>query len=1185
MPDAPKFTHLHVHTHFSLLDGATRIGSLVDRVKEQGGDAVAITDHGNMFGVIEFYQKATKAGIKPIIGMEAYMAPGDRRDKEARGMKEASYHLLLMAQNHAGYKNLLKLTSVAYREGFYYKPRIDKEILQAHSEGLICTSTCLGGEIPQALLRDDRRAAEEIAKLYLDLFGEERFFIELQNHGLKEQAVTNPELADIAKRLGIGTVVTNDVHYLEHGDVEAHDVLCCINTGAKVADEDRFKFPTDQFYLKSPAEMRELFKDYPDALATTERVAGMCELEISFDKRYAPVYKVPEDKTDEVYLRELVYEKAREKYGDITDEIRERIDYELSVISGKGFSSYFLIVWDFVNYARSRGIPAGGRGSACSTVVGYCLDLSAPDPLRYGLYFERFMDPDRDEMPDIDIDICQVGREEVIEYVRQKYGHVAQIITFGTLKARAAVKDVGRVIGLGFDEMNKITKLIPEELKMTIDKAMEREPELKKLYDADEQVRKVIDIARRVEGLARHAGGHGAGVAVAAQPWADMLPLYKPPTASSQVITQFDGPCVEECGLLKMDFLGLKTLSVMERARRLAEQNHEVTIDLEHIPLPVQTVSDLFLRGDTKGVFQFESGGMRDVLMKMKPNRIEDLIAANALYRPGPMVYIDSYVSRKHGERWTTPHPIMTEVLDETYGIMVYQEQVSRLVNRLGGIELKKAFRLAKAISKKKTKEIESMREPFIQGAEKNGVSRATAEEIFEDILRFGGYAFNKAHSTGYGLVAYKTAYLKVYYPAEYMAAQLTFEMGSTEKIVDYIDECKRLGIKVSPPDINSSDKDFTVIKTPSGQPQIRFGLGAIKGVGDKAVLAIIRARDEGGPFRSIFDFCERLPTNVVNRAAMEALIKCGAFDSTGAMRKGLMAVLDDAISQAASMAADRRAGQMSLFGGLDDAAGTHEPHVPDLEWTEAEMLSHEKATIGFYVTSHPLAACEETLRKYATAVTTGLKQLKESSEVIIGGVISKIRHVVTKKGRNAGAKMGIVLLEDLHGQVEAVLFPRDLEKFQADLALEEVVFFKGKIDKKREEPSLLVSDMILLSEADRKLGSSVLLTVTCKDKNEEILGQIQDLVRRYPGDKPVYMEFFTENGLKVTLRPNAIRGVDPCEGFCREMRELLSPTGVQVIGAMRAPARAQPIAPPPEEMDDEPIPAEPFESDELIPA
>ncbi len=1170
--DRPAFTHLHVHTHYSLLDGATRIDALVSRAKEQGAGAVAITDHGNLFGAIPFYQAATKAGIKPIIGLEAYMAPGDRRDKQARGVdKENAYHLLLLAKNRTGYQNLLKLSSIAYREGFYYKPRIDKETLRAHSQGLICTSTCLGGEIPQALMREDRRAAEEIAKLYLEIFGEEHFFIELQDHGLKEQKLTNPELVDIAKRCGVGIVASNDVHYLSAEDVEAHDVLCCINTGAKINDEGRFKFPSGEFFLKTPEQMAELFKSWPEAIDNTNRIAAMCDLQLKFGERHPPVYRVPGGKTADEYLRELVYEAAKKKYQPLTEEIRERIDYELGVIASKGFSSYFLIVWDFVNYARSRGIPCGGRGSACSTVVGYCLNLSAPDPLRYELYFERFMDPDRDEMPDIDMDICQDGREEVIRYVREKYGHVAQIVTYGTLKAKAAVKDVSRVLGLSFEEANALTKLIPDELKMTIDKALEREPELKKMYAENDQIRRVIDISRKLEGLARNTGVHAAGVVICDQPIDEFVPLCI--SNDKNLVTQFDGPTVETCGLLKMDFLGLRTLTVMERARQLAERYHGVTIDLEKIDLADQKVFELFVRGDTKGIFQFESGGMRDVLMKMRPNRIEDLIAANALYRPGPMVHIDAYVARKHGEKWTTPHPIMTQVLTETYGIMVYQEQVSRLVNRLGGIELKRAFRLAKAISKKKHAMIEAEREPFFTGCEKNGLKREVAEQIFEDIVRFGDYAFNKAHSTGYAIVAYKTAWLKTYYPTEYMAALLTFEMGSLDKVVDYIDECKRMNISVLPPDVNISEKDFTVVKgrttqargaAPASESEsIRFGLAAIKGVGEKAVAAIVAAREKG-PFRSIFDFCERVDLGAVNHAVVEALIKCGAFDSTGAMRKGLMVVLDDALKGGSQAAADRKAGQMSLFGGGDDSPRA-EPTVPPLQWSESEMLAHEKATLGFYVTRHPLSSHEPTLRKYTSVGTTDLKRFDDGTEVTLGGMISKIRTVVTKQGRYAGSKMGIVLVEDLQGQVEVVVFPKDLERFHSLLALESIAFFKGKVDRRREEPSLRVTDVIPLEGADEVLSTLVLVRVNGIGASRTLLQDLRATLDRFRGDKPVYLEIWTANQLKVTIRTRA--GIRPSRECLEALEAVVGAGNVSTLGSARrivADTRAPAAAPPP---------------------
>ena len=744
--------------------------------------------------------------------------------------------------------------------------------------------------------------------------------------------------------MGVRVIATNDAHYLKADDAEAHDVLCCVATRSRVSEENRFKFSGDQFYLKSPSEMAAALPEYPEALANTIQIAEMCNVEFDFSKRFAPRYDTPDKKGADEYLRELVYEGAKWRYGEITDELRERIDYELEVISGKGFSGYFLIVWDFVQYARKNHIPSVARGSGCSTVVGYCLGISTVDPLHYGLYFERFMDPERDEMPDIDIDICQDRRQDVINYVREKYGHVAQIITFGRLKAKAAIRDICRTLDVPLAEADRVAKLVPEELKMTIDKALKREPELKRLYDEDPTIRKVLDIGRRLEGLARHASVHAAGVVVADQPLDELIPLYKP-ADSKDVMTQFEGPTVEKVGLLKMDFLGLRTLSQIHRATELIEKHHGVTLDLEKLDLTDQTVYQILQRGETRGIFQFESGGMRDVLMKMKPNRIEDLIAANALFRPGPMEYIDEYVARKHGRKmWSTPHETMTEVLAETYGIMVYQEQVSRLVNRLGDVPLRRAFRLAKAISKKKESMINAERGPFLEGAVANGVKKEIAEQIFADILKFGGYAFNKAHSTGYAVVAFQTAYLKTYYPVEFMAAVLTYESGNTAKIAEYIDECRHirqrdgsLGVSVKPPDINESDEAFTVVyskerkrsakaegaKLEKGRGEIRFGLAAISGIGHKAVQAIMESREADGAFEDIYDFCERVDLSAVNRATIEALIKAGAFDNTGAMRRALINILEEAIQFGQAAQRDKKSGQMDMFGNFASDGGT----------------------------------------------------------------------------------------------------------------------------------------------------------------------------------------------------------------------------------------------------------------------
>ncbi|MCH7702868.1 MAG: DNA polymerase III subunit alpha [Planctomycetes bacterium] len=1153
--DQPSFVHLHVHTHYSLLDGATRIEDLVQRTKQMNMPAVALTDHGNMFGAIEFYTAAIRAGVKPIIGCEVYMAPGDRRVKEGRGMKEASYHLLLLAQNLQGYHNLLRLVSIAYLEGFYYRPRIDKEILAQFSDGLLCTSTCLSGEIPQALVGQNRKKAEQIAETYLKIFGPDRFFIELQDHDLPEQRMINPELADLADRLGVASIASNDVHYLDADDVESHDVLCCISTGKLVSDTDRFRFPTGEFFLKSPEQMAERFADFPDALANTLRVADMCNLELDFSTRHAPVYRVPgapEDadprETASTELRRLVLEGAHQRYGSISDELQERIDYELEVIISKGFASYFLIVWDLMRFARSENIPCGARGSGCSSVVAYCLNISMPDPIRYGLYFERFMDPDRDEMPDIDVDICQNGRSRVIDYVRQKYGHVAQIITFNKLKAKAAVKDVARVMGMGFEEANALTKLIPAAVNMTIDKALEQESELRDRYEQNPRVGKVIDIARRLEGLARNAGIHAAGVVIADTPLDNLLPLYKP-AGEDQIVTQYDGPVVEKVGLLKMDFLGLRTLTTLERSRQLVKQGGGPDVDLNALDLSDQKVFALFAAGDTKGIFQFESGGMRDVIMRMKPNRIEDLIAANALFRPGPMRYIDDYVARKHGASWTTPHPIMTEVLSETFGIMVYQEQVSRLVNRLGGIELKRAFRLAKAISKKNKDMIDAERGPFLDGCAKNGVNNGTAHQVFDDILEFGGYAFNKAHSTGYALVAFQTAYMKVYHPVEFMAALLTDEMSNTAKVVDYMEACRKMGITVLPPDINTSAAGFAVDRT-ARKPAICFGLAAVKGVGEKAVQAIVSAREAGEPFASLFDLCERVDLSAVNRGVIEALIDCGAFDRTGAMRKALFEALDAALESGSSAQRDRLSGQMSIFGNSSGEHDFLEPSLSKEEWTEPEMLKREKAVLGFYVTRHPLASHTKLLEACSTVKTVDLSRYEDGAPVTLGALVTALRVVVTKGGRRPGSKMGILTLADLHGQVEGVLFPEALEKYRAIVSPDEIVFVVGHVDRRREEPSIRINEVIPAAQAVPDLVAEVLISLVDVPTDDQRLQALAQTCRDHPGERPIYLDVPADNGVIVTIgAANSVR-VDCARVFVAKVVELLGRDAI----TLRAP-------------------------------
>ncbi|MEP0845622.1 MAG: DNA polymerase III subunit alpha [Phycisphaerae bacterium] len=1164
-PTTPKFVHLHCHTEYSLLDGACRTRDLVREARRMGMPAIAITDHGNLFGAVEFYANAVEAGVKPIIGCELYLAPGDRRDKETKGLKEGAYHQLLLAMNLTGYRNLIKLSSIGYIEGFYRKPRIDKEVLRQFSDGLICTSTCIGGEIPTTLLAADFAAARRAAETFLEIFGPDRFFIELQDHGMPEQARLNPELAELARKLGVATIATNDVHYLAKDDVEAHDVLCCISTRSRVKDEDRFKLPSGEFYLKSPEEMAAALPEYPEALENTLRVAQMCEVEFDFTRRFAPRFQTPAGKSADDYLRELVYEGAKRRYGEISVELRERIDYELDVVAEKGFSGYFLIVWDFVRYAHEHGIPAVARGSGCSTVVGYCLGISGVDPIRYGLYFERFMDPERDEMPDIDVDLCQDRREQVIDYVRNKYGHVAQIITFGRLKARAAIRDICRALDIPLSDADRVAKLVPEELKMTIEKALLREPELKRIYSNDERFRKVIDIGRRLEGVARHSSVHAAGVVVADMPLDELIPLYKPADAKD-VTTQFEGPTVEKVGLLKMDFLGLRTLSQIDLACRLVRRHHGVTIDLDALDLTDANVYALLARGETNGIFQFESGGMRDVLMKMKPNRIEDLIAANALFRPGPMEYIDEYIARKHGKAWDTPHPIMTEVLTETYGIMVYQEQVSRLVARLGGVPLRRAFRLAKAISKKKEKMIDAERGPFIEGAVKAGVRKDVAEQIFSDILKFGGYAFNKAHSTGYAVIAFQTAYLKTYYPVEYMAALLTYESGSTEKIAQYIDECRRIrqrdgsvGIAIKPPDVSESDEAFTVVypqprSHEAAQPrrgEIRFGLGAISGIGHKAVQAILDARREGGRFADIFDFCERVDLTAVNKAALESLIKAGAFDTTGAMRRALIECLESAIAHGQEAQRDKRAGQLDMFGSfVGGGEAPPRPRIGTQEWPESEMLAHEKETLGFYITRHPLAQHEKLIRCFGTADSAGLARAADGASVVLGGIVSKVRSVTLKTGPSAGKKLTIVVIEDFAGSVEAVVYPEQLPEAIAALRPDAVVFIEGSVNRRRETPSIRISRVIPVEQARRALSRHVVVRVRSAGGAHAAIGQLADLMRGAAGRCPIYVQVNCGDEYVATLRARRAAGVEPTDELLGRLEGLFGRGNVLCAGS-----------------------------------
>ncbi len=1174
-----SFVHLHCHTHYSLLDGACRIPDVVQRVKALGMDSIAITDHGCMFGVVEFYTECIKAGIKPILGMEAYMAPGDRRERSSPSGtgSDASYHLLLLSQNLEGYRNLIRLSSLAYRQGFYYKPRIDKEILREFRGGLIATSACLGGEIPSCLIRRDAKNAKIIAETYLDIFGPDRFFIEVQKQGVAVQDQVNPELAELAKRLGVGLVATNDVHFLNKDDHHAHDVLCCISMGKLITDDSRMKYPSE-IYLKSPEEMAEALGDFDQAIENTSRIAAMCDVQLDFSKRFAPVYRVPKEALpeplagssamadDERYLRQLCEQGLEWRFGtrEVSPEIRARLDHELKIITSKNFCSYFLIVWDFCSFARQQGIPVGARGSGVGTMVGYLLGLCNVDPIRYGLLFERFMDPSRNELPDIDIDICQDGRAKVIEYVRNKYGHVAQIITFGTLAARAVCKDVGRVLGVPLALTDKITKLIAAAPGMNLDKALAQSPDLARLYADDPQVKQIIDLGKSLEGLCRNAGMHAAGVVIADQPLENFVPLCK---NGDDLLTQFEGPIVEKVGLLKMDFLGLRTLTTLQRSIDLVKQIKGIEIDIEKIDFTDRAVLDLFCRGQTKGVFQFESGGMTDLLMKMHPDRLEDLIAANALYRPGPMELIPLYCNRKLGKE-TVPrvHPIMDEILAETYGIMVYQEQVMRIFNQLGGIELSAAYKLIKAISKKQTDVIAKYKPDFLQGARSNGISHDQAEELFDLILKFGGYGFNKSHSTRYAILAFQTAYMKTYHPVEYMAALLTFEMGSTEKVVEYIEECGYRGITVQAPDINSSDKDFTPIYVKK-TGVIRFGLMAVRGVGEKAVEAIIEQRKDKGPFASLYEFCERVDQRQVTRGTMEALVKCGAFSSLKATRAQLLAILDRAVEMGQQSQQDKRMGQLSMFGA---AGGTSRPAdvLPNLEeFPSAELLKFEKELLGFYVTDHPLTEHQAALASYATATTREAENLSEGSEVTIGGMINKVKRAITKNGRSAGQPMAILTLEDLDGQIEATIFAESLaeisKRHPKSVAAGEIVFLRGKVDKRRETPGMIVNDLIPISDSMSRLTRWVKVEIDRVEGAAEVLRQLKPVLTKHKGNCQTFLSVPANGSKRALINLDTAWSVRPTPAMKEELEFTLNGQGhVELAGegSKRSRVQQQPL-------------------------
>ena len=1115
-----KFVHLHVHTEYSLLDGAARIKDLVKAAKEQNMKALAITDHGVMFGVLDFYKEAKKHGIKPILGCEVYVAPRSMQDKEVK-IDDSHYHLVLLAENNEGYQNLLHLVSLGFTEGFYYKPRVDKETLRKYSKGLIALSACYAGEVAQAIVKSDLEEAKRVASEYNNIFGQGNFYLELQNHFLQDQAEINNGVIAIANELGIPLVATNDLHYVKRDHAKVQDVLLCIQTGKTVDEENRMKFETEEFYLKTYDEMRLLFGEVPEALENTVRISERCQVDFDFSQLHMPNYPIPESHTIDSYLQELCLEGAKPRYGQTLDEtVVNRLNYELEVIKKMGYSGYFLIVWDFVNFARQNNILVGpGRGSAAGSIVAFVLGITNIDPLKYDLLFERFLNPERVSMPDIDIDFCFERRGEVIDYVVNRYGseRVAQIITFGTMAARAAIRDVGRALNLPYGEVDKVAKLIPGELGITIDKALEMSSDLKHLYENSDQIKELIDMANALEGMPRHASTHAAGVVIAKEELTKYAPLYK--TSEGVISTQFAKETVEEIGLLKMDVLGLRTLTVMRDALVNIKRYYNESVDIDHIPLDDLKTFELLSRGEGVGVFQLESSGMRGILKDLKPERLEDIIALVALYRPGPLGsgMVEDFVKNKHGQGTTTYlHPDLEPILKDTYGVILYQEQVMRIASDLAGFTLGEADLLRRAMGKKKPQIIADLRNKFVQGAINKNIDQVIAGQIFDLMEFFAGYGFNKSHSAAYALVSYQTAFLKANYPLAFMAALLTNVMGNSDKVVGYIEECKKMGIQVLRPDVNESFETFTIV----GE-KLRFGLAAVKNVGHNAIENIISIREQEGKFESLEDFCQRIDLRMVNKRVVESLLKGGLFDSL-AKRSQQLAVLDLCIDTAQKRQKDRNKGQVSLFDLM--GADSHDSQVIELpeieEFTNKDLLSIEKEVLGMYVSGHPLADHKAILKEKTSHTMKDLSRSSDGKQVTLGGIILSIKKTFTRKGD----EMAFVMLEDLYGTFELVIFPTVFKRFKELLKEDEIVIVNGKVNFGEDEVKILVDSLGHLvaenskSEPTIKAKGQLYLRLHASEKDKMYLELLKDLLNRYPGTDPVYLCFENKGSKKVFL-------------------------------------------------------------------
>ena len=1147
-----NFTHLHVHTEYSLLDGSNKIKEYVDRVRELGMDSAAITDHGVMYGVIDFYRAARAAGINPILGCEVYVAPGSRFDREAGSGDDRYYHLVLLAENNQGYSNLMKIVSKGFVEGFYYKPRVDLSLLEKYHEGIIALSACLAGEVARFLTRGMYEDAKKAALRYQDIFGKGNFFLELQDHGIPEQQNVNQQLLKMHRETGIELVATNDVHYTLAEDAQPHDVLLCLQTGKKLADEDRMRYEGGQYYVKSPEEMERLFPYAPEALENTHKIAQRCHVEIEFGVTKLPKFDVPEGYTSWEYLNELCFRGLEERYQPVTEELKERLNYELSTIRNMGYVDYFLIVWDFIKYARDHDIMVGpGRGSAAGSLVAYTLGITQLDPIRYDLLFERFLNPERVSMPDIDVDFCFERRQEVIDYVRRKYGDdcVVQIVTFGTLAARGVIRDVGRVMDLPYAQVDTIAKMIPQELNITIDKALQMNPELKKVYEDQKEIHDLIDTAKRLEGLPRHTSMHAAGVVISQKDVSEYVPLSR--ASDGSIVTQFTMTTLEELGLLKMDFLGLRTLTVIQNAVHLIEQDAGVKLDMQHIDYNDKKVLDSLGTGRSDGVFQLESAGMKNFMKELKPQSLEDVIAGISLYRPGPMDFIPQYIRGKNRpDTIKYDCPQLESILKPTYGCIVYQEQVMQIVRNLAGYTLGRSDLVRRAMSKKKAAVMEKERQNFVYGNEEegvpgciaNGISEQTANKIYDDMIDFAKYAFNKSHAAAYAVVSYQTAFLKYYYPVEFMAALMTSVIEMPTKVAEYIQVCRQMNIKILPPDVNRGAYGFSV-----DNGAIRYGLSAIKSVGRPVINALVEEREVKGEYRSLKDFIERL-TGTVNKRAIENFIKAGALDCLEGNRRQKMLVYSQIVDSIAQEKKNSFAGQMSLFDLVsDEEKKEYEIRMPDVEEYDKEMiLAFEKDVLGIYLSGHPLERYRNIMEKMISAKTTdfqpdeesGIPKVYDGQKVIIGGMITEKTIKYTRNNK----VMAFLTVEDLLGTVEIVVFPRDYEKWQSMLNEDARVFVQGRVNAEDDKPSKLILEKVRAFE-----DMPQELWIQFKDKAEyaEKEQELLETLKGYAGVSAVVIYLKDVNAMKRLPAGYHARISDSLTG---ELRKKYGESNVKVV-------------------------------------